>query len=332
MSFNAALVGIFSQTTNDGFVILFSSLAIFFLDRFLAQRRTAPIVAATASVVLAALSKASGWAVFAAGSVVLGVAYVAAGAAFRRQLLTGAGVFVLGFLAVVPWLHPYAQNIARAGTPFVNDAFETPLMTLEVPRSANWPAEFFLTFRIVELLREPYLEYGPGPHAAHRESLWSQLYGRTMWLRFDRGIWANRDPNLTVLGRLCMLVGLLPLAALLIGTAQVALAALRGVVRQGLGWLSQERDWQHLIYVGVLLASLIAVLIEYHRLEWLFIWMKAIYLFPVILSLFALFLIGLERLWQRWPRLVRGWMLAAIAVSLVDLAWLLHDLTRGLTQ
>jgi hypothetical protein len=77
---------------------------------------------------------------------------------------------------------------------------------------------------------------------------------------------------------------------------------------------------------------LIGLLVEYHRLEWLFIWMKAIYLFPVILSLFALFLLGLERLWQRWPRLVGSWMAAAVAVSLVDLAWLLHDLTRGAAE
>lgn len=328
MSFNAALVGIFSQTTNDGFVILFSSLAIFFVARFLEDRKLKPVILATLFAILAAASKASGWTIFVGGGAVLAAALVGAAPLLRRRYAAAAAIFVLGFLSVVPLVHPYRENIARAHTPFVNDAFETPVMTLEVPRPSTWMLQNFFTFRIAELLRVPYDDYQGGPYPLHRESLWSQLYGRMFFLRFDQGIWRNGEPRLLDLGRLSLVLGLLPLAALLLGTASVARWSARGLWTRGLGWLTAQHDWQHLVYVGVVVASLLAVLIEYHRLQWLFIWMKAIYLFPAILSLFALFLTGLELLWQRWPRLVTGWMIAMVTVSIADLGWLLHDLTR----
>ena len=332
VSFNAALVGIFSQTTNDGFVILFSSLAIFSLARFLAGRQLKPVIAATVFAILAAASKASGWTIFVAGAAVLGVALIATDPLRRKRYAAATAVFILGFLFVVSLVHPYRQNIAQAHTPFVNDAFDTPVMKLEVPRPSTWMLQIFFTFRIVELLRVPYDDYEGGPYPLHRESLWSQLYGRMFFLRFDQGIWRNVEPRLLDLGRLSLGLGMLPLAALLMGTAHVVRSTGRGLRSRGLRWLTEQHDWQHLVYVGVVLAALIALLIQYHRLEWLFIWMKAIYLFPAILSLFALFITGLELLWRRWPRLIAVWMVAMVVVSIVDLGWLIHDLTGSPSQ
>ncbi|MDX2169594.1 MAG: hypothetical protein SF182_21170, partial [Deltaproteobacteria bacterium] len=325
VSFNPAVVGIFSQTTNDGFVILFSSLAIFAIARVLDGGRLRDGLGATLWAILAAASKASGWVTFAAGTAVLVIASLAAGAR-RRRYAAAAAVFVAGFLLVVPLLHPYRQNLAQAGTPFVNDAFYTPFMAAEVPRPPRWPLDMFLTFRLAELLRVPYDDYQGGPYPLHRESLWSQLYGRTVFLRFDQGIWRNLDPRLLDLGRVSLVLGLLPLAALLLGCAGALAGAARGLSRRGLPALAERTDWQHLVYVGALLASLVALLIRYHRLEWLFTWMKAIYLFPALLSLLALFALGLQRLWRRWPRLVALWMALVVLVSIVDLTWLIHDL------
>jgi hypothetical protein len=91
--------------------------------------------------------------------------------------------------------------------------------------------------------------------------------------------------------------------------------------------LAHSEVWHALVFVGVMLISLIALVVSYHRTLLLFSWMKAIYLFPALLPLFALFLTGLNLLWRRWPRLVTGWMMALVAVSIVDLGWLIHDLT-----
>lgn len=329
ISFNAGLVGIFSQTTNDGFCILFSALAVYCLSRFFADLSMKEIIAATLCMILAALSKASGWAIFAASAGVLVVKLVSAVPGRRGKYAAATAVFVLGFLAVVSSVNPYRDNIARAGTPFVNDAFDLPLMRLEVTREPDWVVQDYFTFRYLELLRVPYNTYGPGPYPLHRGSLWSQLYGRMFFLRFDQNIWQNTDPRLLALGRLCLILGSLPLAALLVGTAERVDSVWRGVARRGLRWFAEDGEWHHLVYVAVMLASLIALLVEYHRLAIMSMWMKAFYLFPAILSFFSLFGGGLELLWRRHPRLVTWWMLAVVVASIADLGWLIRDLATG---
>jgi hypothetical protein len=330
ISFNAGLVGISSQATNDTFCILFSSLAIFFLDRFLSDVSLKHVAAATLCTILAALSKASGWAVYACGVAVLSFATLMSGPRLRKKHAVATVVFALGFLCVVPLVNPYRENIVHAGTPFVNDAFDVPVMREEVPRPATWMLPVFFTFRYLELLRMPFNEYGiPPPYPLHRESLWSQLYGRMFFLRFDQTIWQNQDPWLLSLGRLCLVFGLLPLAALLVGIGALLRSAWQGVSVRGLRWFGEQHDWHHLLYIGVLLAALIAVVAEYHRLAILVTWMKAIYLFPAILPFFKFFLDGLELLWRRSPRLVTVWMAALIAASITDVGWLIHDLSGG---
>jgi hypothetical protein len=327
-SFTAALVGIFSQATNDGFCILFSSLAIYSMDRFLVDFRFRQMLAATAFAVLAAASKASGWAIFGAGALVVFGKLLATDSSLRRRLIVPALAYVVGFLLVVSLINPYRQNIAERGTPFVNDAFDLPMVRIEVPRPpVAWVFENFLTFRFLELLRSPYIELGrPTDPPAHRESLWSQVYGRTFFLRFDRGIWTPSDPGVFNLGRLCLVLGLLPLAALLIGTGDRLRSVWRGLSSRGLRWLAYADEWHHLVYAGVMLSAFVALIVAYHRTAILSVWMKAIYLLPAILPFFALFLHGLQQLWQRHPRFVTLWMLAMIAASIVDLGWLIHDL------
>lgn len=329
LSFNPALVGISSQATNDPFVILFSSLAIFFLGRFLAALSWKDIVVATGCMVLAALSKASGWVIFACGVGVLTLtALVDAERRTRRAVATA--VLVLGFLCIVPLVNPYRENIVDAGTPFVNDAFEVPQMKQEVARpSVRWVFDDFFTFRFFELLRFPFNEYGYPPYPLHRESLWSQIYGRMFFLRFDQTIWQNQDPRLLDLGRLCLLLGLLPLTALMVGIVVLLRSMWHGISRRGLRWLAEHPDWHHLVYIAAMLAALIAVVVEYHRLAILITWMKALYLLPVILPFYKLFLDGLELQWRRWPRAVSVWMILLVAASIVDTGWLIHDLSGG---
>ncbi len=327
LSFNAALVGIFSQATNDGFCILFSSLAIFFLDRFFTDLALWKAVAATVFVILTALSKASGWLMFGCGAGILCVTLVAAAPHLRRQYAVATAVFVLGFLCVVPFANPYRDNLVQTHTPFVNDAFQDPLNKIEVPRAPiAWVWEDLLSFHLFGLMRVPYVDFGDGDASLYRTSLWSQLYGRMFFLRFDQGIWRNMDPRLLSLGRLCLALALLPLAALFVGAATLLRSVRRGTSTRGLRWFAEQHEWQDVVYIGALLAALIALALKYHRFLIAFTWMKAIYLLPVILPLFTLFLDGFEHLWRWRPRLVTTWMLALVIASIADIGWLIHDL------
>jgi hypothetical protein len=329
LSCNAGLVGISSQATNDLFCILFSSLAIFCLDRFLARRQMKLVAASAAFLILAAHSKATGWAIFASAVFVLLLTTLGSAPRLRKKYAAATAALVLGFLCVTPLFNPYRDNILRRGTPFVNDAFDLPQMKEEVARVPDgWVVRNLFTFRFVELLRHPFNEYGtPPPYPLHRDSLWSQLYGRTFFLRFDQGIWQNQDPRLLSLGRACLVLGLLPLLAFLAGVARLARSAWRGVSGHGLRWLAEHRHWHHIVHIGAMTAALIAIVIAYHRLVIQSSWMKAFYLMPAILAFFTLFLDGLEALWRRHPRLVTVWMSALVAASMADIGWLIHDLS-----
>ncbi|MBI3784756.1 MAG: hypothetical protein HY270_15290 [Deltaproteobacteria bacterium] len=330
LSFNAAVVGIFSQATNDGFCILFSSLAILCLDRCLSEATLRPVIGATLFAILAALSKATGWIIFAVGAASLLLKLAAASADQRRAYTTAAAVFILGFLLVVPWVDPYRHNIAERHTPFVNDEFEVPMLQVEVPRGDDWLPQIFFTFRIIELLRVPFDDdFGKPPYPLHRESLWSQVYGRALFLRFDNAIWNNPSPLLAWLGRWCLLFGLLPLSALLIGAAKLLRSLWSTAAARGLLSSVRTNDWPPLFYLGVMVSAMVVLIVNYHRQWMLFTWMKAIYFLPVIVPILRLLVEGLEWLWQRWPRLVTAWMAAAILASIIDVGWLIHDLVAG---
>jgi hypothetical protein len=326
-SFNAGVVGIFSQATNDGFCILFSSLAIFFMDRLLRHYRLWPVVPVTVFLVLAALSKASGWAIFAASLAVLVVTLISAPAEMRRGYAAATLLLAAGFLLIVTQVHPYRENLQQAGTPFVTDAFDAPLLKLEVRRPPySWMVQDLLTFRIFALLRTPYMDFQIEPR--HRTSLWTQVYGRALFLRFDQPLAPNLDPRLLALGRLCFLLGMLPLAAVVTGAALTLRSLWRGVIHRGKSWLAEQHDWIHVVYAATMVTALLLLVAEHHRQWLLFTWMKAIYLMPAILAFFRLMVLGLEAFYRRVPRLVTATMSALIVASCADLIWLIHDWSR----
>ena len=324
----------FSWGANDAFCILFSSLGLFFLARFLDRDTLIDIAAATAFIILASLSKASGWAIFAAATVILGIRALGNDASSRRRSVVATAILVAGFASVVPFANPYRDNIVRSHSPFVNDAFRPPggsggfdaaQEMIEVPRPPiAWVLEDLLTFRIFELLREPYVDFDST--AAHRTSLWSQLYGWTMFVRFPP-LAGDEGRKSLLLGRICMALGLLPLAAVVLGVAYRLRAVALGFRRDGNRWFAVDDDWIDLIPVMVLIASMIAVVVRYHRTAVLFTWMNPIYLLPALLPFYKLFLDGLELLWRRWPRPVTIGMAAMVAASTTDLALLIRDLT-----
>jgi hypothetical protein len=315
----------FSWVANDAFCILFSSLGFFFLARFLDRPSSIDVGAATVFIIFAALSKATGWAIFASAAVILGIRALGSETSARRRSLVATAILILGFSSVVPFANPYRDNIVRSHTPFVNDAFDAPEMKLEVPRPpVGWVFEDLLTFRIFALLSEPSVDFDST--AAHRTSLWSQLYGWTMFVRFPP-FWGEDEGKSLLLGRICMALGLLPLAAVVLGFAAGWGSLWLGVRRYGRRWFAVDSDWHPLIPVVVLIAAMIVLVVRYHRTGILFTWMSPIYLLPALLPFYRLFLDGLEMLWRRWPRPVTIGMAAMVAASTADLALLIRQLT-----
>src|SRR5206468_2121599 len=106
-----------------------------------------------------------------------------------------------------------------------------------------------MTFRIFALLDEPYASFDST--APHKTSLWSQLYGWTMFVRFPPLLGDDEGKSL-LLGRICLVLGLLPLAAVVLGAAAGLGVAWQGFARHGRRWFAVDGDWHELIPVVVL--------------------------------------------------------------------------------
>jgi hypothetical protein len=81
-------------------------------------------------------------------------------------------------------------------------------------------AESLFTFRIIGLLRDPLVVNGRVEnYPLHRTSLWSGVYGRTNFIRFDDYFesWRPRSALATSIARLTFIVALFPAALLLFG-------------------------------------------------------------------------------------------------------------------
>ncbi|UCE86005.1 MAG: phospholipid carrier-dependent glycosyltransferase [Deltaproteobacteria bacterium] len=340
VALNPKLIAINAQATNDSFAILFATLGLFFALHFFQKPGLRNFGWMTLSVILAALSKGNGLIVFCvlvavfvlklAGS--LGARDAAA--AWGRWL----GAFCLVFLLFVPYLGQYWQNYRAYGSPFVINVRREPLPHLFEKTYAPWRgvtsiADSYLTFRFVELMRKPWIDYHPDVVSPrHRSSLWTQLYGRAHSAHFDGWPPSWRDPRTSTrnLARAAFLLALVPTAFFLFGLARIASA---GWVRGRAGLRASLEGPQGIMALTGLAHLAFSVLysLQYRS----FTTMKAIFLFPGLLAFVFLLAEGMQTVYGRgasggWARRMVGAALAALLVVYgLDVLILIATLAGG---
>lgn len=305
-----ALIVICSQATNDAFVVLFSSLALFFLRRFLEGQRYRDAAWTTAFMILAVSSKASGWIFFGLAMAIVAVKMAVHTGAARRRMLVFAAAAGAAFLPAASLQEPYRGYIRDYGTPFKGALEEEnarqPLPHLFRQTQYASPgvlsiADAFFTFRFVDMMAHPYISNLHPAFPRHRTCFWSQLYGRAFFTRFDQWppSWQTLDAFTLNVGRACLLLGLLPAACLLVGAGRALRAVAAGLRREGPGFLARDHDWIFPFFVLAFLGMVAMFAVLYRGYSW----MKVIYLLPCLLGLFKMYLDGLETLSSRFPAL-----------------------------
>jgi hypothetical protein len=331
---NPKLIGISAQVTNDTFVIFFGVVTLYCADEFIRRGRVGHFAVMTAAAVLGVLSKTNGIVTCCAVAVALVLTTFS-----RRREAAGRkmAVFAVAFVVVVPLLvalNPLAQcreNWRRYGSPVtLNIAPQARPLLLEKTH-AWWPgirsvADGFLTFRLLNLLREPYITYPPAAYPVHRTSFWSQIYGRAHFVHFDAWppSWVSHDPAVLWIGRAILLLALIPTVLLLSGiateTARLAKAVMTGA---SLASLVLTLSW--FAFVGF------AVLYAYRYRA--FTVMKAIFIYPAALSFVHHFAAAFDRVSttlarhsSRWMKLLEGALTALLALYVLDVAALIIQL------
>jgi len=337
---NPTLIGINAQATNDSFVILFGSLTLFAGAEFFRNGSRRAFLVMTASVVLAVLSKGNGLVIFIAVVVALMLRIIGRKmipGLSHRQLAGVTSAFVVIVLSCAFSLGSYRSNWEDTGNPFAINGNPAPRPHLFERTYVYRPgttsiADTYFTFRLVDMLKQPFITNDPVDYPLHRTSLWSQLYGRAHFGHFAQHppSWKSTNDSLLNLGRLILLCALLPTIYLVCGMIR----SVRALLMKEQGSSSSREAWLEENLYLLVGAGFVGFIILYSFTYRDFSTMKAEFLFPALIAFLFFFVHELQRAdsrWAQWPLLRESgrWVLAALPLLYVlDIVVLSIQLTH----
>lgn len=293
VAFNPRLVGINGQATNDSFVILFGSLALYFGARFFSRATRRDFTWMTVAALLAAVSKGNGLVICILIVLVFLVALLLGlprSPLSRPDAARYGAMFLVAFFVCVPKLGGYWDHYLRYGSPFVINIEPAPWPNWFEPTFVRRPgvvsiADALLTFRFIDMLEHPVITTEEEDYPIHRQSLWSELYGRTHFGRFTAWppSWESRTPLVLNCGRLLFVLALLPTALLLMGMARASIGALRWMIG------GDHSDTWRDRFLGLSALAYVPFTVIYVLRFRDYACMKAIFLFPALCGFLLLF-------------------------------------------
>jgi len=299
VALNPKLISINAQATNDSFVILFSTAALYFTYHFFVTKRFKNFLGMTIFTVLAGLSKGNGLVLF-PGILIIFIFKLLKTKNFSLTLKKGYLLYLLIFsfvsLTLIPSFGQYWYNYRHFGSPFVINQNKDPFPLFfkntyyKRPGVTSILSSYF-TFRFFDLIAHPTVTNDAKIYPLHRTSLWSQLYGRTHFVYFDMWppSWQTKNEIILNIGRFIFILALIPSFVLLLGIIKKVSVWVIAVIKYKFDFIENSNDWVFDIFF-IAYTSFIIVLTLMHRE---FSFMKAIYLFPGILPVVYLFLEGM---------------------------------------
>jgi hypothetical protein len=332
-AFNPCLAGINVQITNDTLEILSGVLVIYFTDMFLKGPRAKYGIGLMISLIIAAMTKATGLVLFGIVTIVFILKILAKSSKKKRTILLKyfLTIFFI-FVTVVPFAGGYYTYYKKyKSLPTSMWGYDPPPKFFEStfttrPGVRNM-AEGFFTFRYLDMIRQPYISNECDSFPLHRTSLWSQLYGRTVFMHFDQwpGSWQTTAPLILNVGRILIILGIIPLLLFLLGLFKGLYKALKRFLKKGISSLSKSNDYIHLIVtIAFLLCSL-----KYSYSIRDFSAMKSIYIFPGFISYIKLFLDQYSSIQlSKMQKIVSLVLIIMAILSIYDIGYLTYQLGK----
>jgi len=322
IALNPQLVRISSQATNDGFAILFSTLALYLAYKLFLKPNTRTFLFVILFSVLGIASKSNAWVTASAISLAL-FTWVWIIKETRTKVL----VYAISFLLVVPLLSvvnpltQYITNTQKYGSPI--------LLNIPKPALPHWSEvtyprrpgiisikDGYFTFKFFSLLRNP-LDRDIGTNIpSHRTSLWTQLYASANSLRFEDfpPSWGTAGQEGFTVLRGIFILALLPTIIFFFGAAIELFRVLKNFVKR-IPIIGRETafglfDFAFLGYI--LFEALYALVYRDYPV------MKAIFLYPGLLAFALIFIRGGDRIYKFFSR--RGnWAIYSIEIGICGL-------------
>lgn len=289
VALNPKFIGINAQASNDTFVILFSTLTLYYAILYFRGYRLKDLSLMSCFCILAGLSKGNGLVVF----VVIVLSWVINLFRIRsvetsiviRTFLASFGVFLLAYASVVPLCGQYVEKVNKYGSPLVIPFPKQPAphfieRTFVARPGVTSIVDSYLTFRFFDLIKTPIISSQSSdlPYPLHRTSLWTQLYGRAHFVHFDQWpqAWQTDDPAILNVGRIIFLLALLPTAFMVVGITR---NTFRLFTHSARSTVSYSDLWIYLLGMAGYLGFIVLFSFEYRD----FAYMKVIFIFPAFL-------------------------------------------------
>jgi hypothetical protein len=329
-SLNPCLAAINIQHTNDTLGILCGVASIYFADNFFKTWKRRDFILMAAFVVAGALTKGGGLIIFGVLFFYFMLKIIFLPNNINRMTIGKYAVaFTLIFISVVPLAGGYYTSYVKYQSLSLStwERDPPPHFFESTPVARPGITDMFtgwFTFRYIEMVKYPYISNDPERYPIHRTSLWSQLYGRTMFLHFDQWppAWQTMDRFIIEVGRILILLGIIPLFLFLFGTTRQIYLFLRGIFTNGAKFLKSETHFLHTATAAAFLLS--AVFYSYNYRD--FSSMKSIYIFPGMLSYIKLMSQGCASIRNKKAfNIIAIFMMLIIVLFTVDISYLLYQ-------
>ena len=183
VAFNPRFIGVNAQATNDSLVIMLSVAAAYAFYLFLEDPRARKFFLSAILIVLASITKANALFLLFSLMLILFLKILGSRKQNRRKLSVYFALFLLLIIPATAFLGGYYSNYVKYGDPTKTNREKYPFP--DFLREKFYPerrpgttsvVNTYLTFRIIDLVRNPMINRGYDPVPKHRTSLWTQLY------------------------------------------------------------------------------------------------------------------------------------------------------------
>ena len=342
LALNPKLIAVNSQATNDSFLILFCTAALFFAWRFLQKPGRMLFGAVVLILLLAVSTKTTGWIAFAAIFLALLLAAWAKGEQ-RKTFLFYVSMMTVGVLALttIDPLSQFISNYQKYGSPITNTRPAMPMPAFFKQISSYKGYYFrpgivsiqdgFLTFKFIDLLRYPLIGTETNDIASYppqRTSFWTLLYADSQSLHFQNWprSWETSGLQGFDLSRGIFILGLLPAFIFIVGFFLEIFIFLRSFFSHDLRNADDHGLWLAATCGYILFLLLFALLFRD------FSFIKFVYILPGLPAFAWVFLRGAEKVYgylarSRWATvLVYGAIVALLALYVLDVTTLILQL------
>lgn len=330
---NPKLIAINIQATNDTLVIMLGMIVLLFLMECFDSFSWTTLAIIWLGALLAATAKGNGLVILAGvmGYACLCVAMQRGVPRWDRAVTLI--LFVISLPSAAALLGGYWSRYEQSGDPFVinqQKAKPPPLFTFDNYQGKRMGvrsiADCFLTFRLLDLIRNPSLKGERETYREHRTSFWTQLYGQALHAQFEHWprSWVTDRKEVGWLARCLYILGLVPIGLLIHGYwLQAGLC--RTWLRRG-NFQEALKASIPLAFAAAFLVFLAKYVIDYRD----FSTMKFVFILPALPALVSLLGIAIGELGQSTHAKACLVVLAALCMgSVINVSFLLITLFQN---